>query len=146
MDILWPDDEIFTEYFPIYKPKWTILVLSMHDHNQTAISDVERSGSVHGILPHLRLFLHKHLRIYSLLRGFLIVETQNQADATGETYRVRDDEREMLLKAMIDQAASWNGKIALALFPFYEDLMGTHMNRPCIEWSQRMKHLHNITV
>ena len=53
--------ELFTEYLPMYKPKWTILVLSMHDHNQTAISDVERSGSVHGITPRVRLFLHRHL-------------------------------------------------------------------------------------
>ena len=48
--------ELFTEYLPMYKPKWTILVLSMHDHNQTPISDVERSGSVHGIIPRVRLF------------------------------------------------------------------------------------------
>ena len=138
--------ELFTEYLPLYKPKWTILVLSMHDHNQTAISDVERSGSINGIIPHIRIFLHNHLRIYSLLRSFLFVETQNQANATGETYRVRDDEREKLLKSMIEQAAVWNGKIALALFPFYEDLMATHMNRPCLEWSQKMKQLYNVPV
>ena len=75
-----------------------------------------------------------------------IVKTQNQADATGETYRVRDDERERLLIGMIKQATSWNGKIALALFPFYEDLVGTHMNRPCVEWSQKMKHLYHVPV
>ena len=42
--------------FLCINPNGTILVLSMHDHNQTAISDVERSGSVHGIIPHVRLF------------------------------------------------------------------------------------------
>jgi hypothetical protein len=138
--------ELFLKLIPKYKPKWTILLLSMHDHNRAPISDVERSGVVNGFVPHIRLWLHKHSRIYSLVRGLLITKSMNQADAKGETYRVRDEEREKLLVSMMEKAKHWEGSIALALFPFHEDLQGIPMNRPCSKWVQDMKQKYQIPI
>ena len=54
--------------------------------------------------------------------------------------------RESIIQTAEKKAATWNGKIGLALFPFYEDLIDTHMDRPCIEWSSKMKQSYNIPI
>ena len=138
--------ELFMEILTQYKPRWTILALSMHDHNQAPISDLERNGVVRGWIPHIRLWLHKNIRIYAWFRTFLFVQKANQADTKAETFRVRDDERENMLQNMTATAKEWNGQIGLLLLPFHEDLLGQSMHRPCIQWSQKMHNTYQIPV
>ena len=138
--------ELFMETLTQYKPRWTILALSMHDHNQAPISDRERNGFVMGWIPHIRLWLHKNIRIYAWLRTLVFVKTSNQADTTAETFRVRDDERELMLQSMIATAKEWNGQIGLLLLPFHQDILGQSMHRPCIGWSQKMNKTYQIPV
>ena len=38
----------------------------------------------------------------------------------------------------------WKNRIGS--LSFYEDLIDTHMDRPCIEWSSKMKQSYNIPI
>ena len=69
----------------------------MHDHNQVVISDWERSGIVHGWTAHMRLWLHKDIRLYAWIRTFLYIQ-KKIARQYNETFRVRDDEKQKLYK------------------------------------------------
>jgi lysophospholipase L1-like esterase len=121
---------LFDRSIASYKPSLTIVFVSMHDFNQTLVSDVERHLGPQSIRAHIRTFLVRHVALYEWARRKLYPlahEPQllpNVVSKEIRVPRVSEEERTRVLQNMTEEAERWNGAIAIGFLPFHRDLMG----------------------
>jgi lysophospholipase L1-like esterase len=119
---------LFNEILGEYQPDLTILFLSMHDHNQVLVSDLEVLAGPQSLRADARVFLAKHSRIYEMIRRQLYSKARivqllpGEISSDARVSRVSDSERERVLGLMIDKAKTWDGHIAIGFLPNHKDL------------------------
>ena len=131
---------VLCEILPNYRPTHALLFLSMHDHNQSSLSDLEKTGVGLTATSQVRSFLVNHVALYRNLRNAIYPPQKNPADQKGETFRVTNAERAFLLKEMQTCLSTWNGQLWLGLLPFFEDLSSSPLSPPIarkgVDWAK----------
>ncbi len=139
---------LFHDTVVAYQPDVVVFFPPQHDRTPALVSDAESLQGASGIHGGLRILLARHSRLYHLLwmalGGAPTEDTEDgqELDEPGVVLvpRVSDEERAEALNGIQEALAAWDGRLVVALMPYYPDLhFGPESpgpDGPGVEWAR----------